>query len=445
MVRIHFGTDGIRGRANENLTITMAYRIGQYLGRHFSQDKKARILIGRDTRLSGTMFEAALSGGITATGGNAYVLGVCSTPSLVYLVRQGEFDCGLMISASHNPFTDNGIKIVTGSGTKMDANFEAKVEEYMYGDQQMELVNADKIGEVFDYREGLNTYFDFLAEEFPNDYSGFKVLLDCANGSATVTAEHMMRRLGADVTVINNTPDGMNINRGCGSTHPEMLAEAVKNGDYDCGFAYDGDADRVIAVAGDGSLVDGDKIIYSCGKYLKKKGHLDGNKVVCTVMANLGLFKKLDECGIGYEKTKVGDKYVYENMCENDYKLGGEQSGHIIFKDYATTGDGLLTSLFILQVMKEEGKSLNEITDDLFIYPQLLVNVEVKDKANVLNDPEIKAACDQVDEELKGDGRVLVRPSGTEPLIRVMVEASTDELCAYHVNRIVDLIKSKGL
>ena len=445
MVRIHFGTDGIRGRANENLTITMAYRIGQYLGRHFSGERKARILIGRDTRLSGTMFEAALSAGITATGGNSYQLGICSTPSLVYLVREGQFDCGLMISASHNPFHDNGIKIIAGGGTKMDAAFEAAIEEYMYGTDEMELVFGDKIGEVFDYREGLEKYFDFLAEKFPFDFSGFKVLLDCANGSATVTAEHMMKRLGADVTVMNNTPDGMNINRGCGSTHPESISEAMKNGNYDAGFAYDGDADRVIAIARDGSIVDGDKIIYSCGKYLQKHGLLKGNKVVCTVMANLGLFKKLDEYGIGYEKTKVGDKYVYENMCENDYKLGGEQSGHIIFKDYATTGDGLLTSLFLLQVMKDEGKSLNELTDDLFIYPQLLVNVEVKDKNNVLNDPEIKAACDKVDEELKGDGRVLVRPSGTEPLIRVMVEASSDELCAYHVGRIVDLIKSKGL
>ena len=445
MEKIHFGTDGIRGKANENLTITMAYRIGQFLGYSFSQEKKARILIGRDTRLSGTMFEAALSAGITALGGDAYVLGLCSTPSLIYLVREGGFDAGLMISASHNPFYDNGIKVVTGSGTKMDAAFEAKIEEYMYGNDELGLAYGDRIGEVIDYKAGIEKYFDFLAEKFPLDLSGVRVLLDTANGSATVTAEKMMKRLHADVTVINNQPDGMNINRNCGSTHPEGLAEAVKNGNYDAGFAYDGDADRVIAVAADGQIVDGDKIIYSCGKYLKKHGLLKGNKVVCTVMANLGLFKKLDEYGIGYEKTAVGDKYVYENMCRNDYKIGGEQSGHIIFKDYATTGDGLLTSLFILKVMQEEGKSLNELTDDLFVYPQLLVNVEVKDKQNVLNDPEIKAACDQVDEDLKGDGRVLVRPSGTEPLIRVMVEASTDELCAYHVNRIVDLIKAKGL
>ena len=445
MVRIHFGTDGIRGRANENLTVRMAYRIGQYLGNHFGKEHKARILIGRDTRLSGTMFETALASGITGVGGDAFLLKVCSTPSLVYLVREGKFDCGIMISASHNPFRDNGIKVVTGAGTKMNAEVEADIEEYMYGDEELPLATGDRIGEVFDYQDGLEIYYSYLCGLFPEDLSQFRILLDCANGSATVTAEKVFRRLGADVTVMANTPDGMNINRGCGSTHPESISEAMKNGNYDAGFAYDGDADRVIAIASDGTIVDGDKIIYSCGKYLKKHGHLDGNKVVCTVMANLGLFKKLDEFGIGYEKTKVGDKYVYENMCENDYKLGGEQSGHIIFKDYATTGDGLLTSLFLLQVMKDEGKSLNELTDDLFIYPQLLVNVEVKDKNNVLNDPEIKAACDKVDEELKGDGRVLVRPSGTEPLIRVMVEASTDELCAYHVNRIVDLIKSKGL
>ena len=263
MVKIHFGTDGIRGRANENLTINMAYRIGEYLGYSYSKERKARIIIGRDTRLSGTMFEAALSGGITALGGNVYALGVCSTPELVYLVRKGDFDCGLMISASHNPFTDNGIKIIAGGGTKMNADFEGEVEDYMYSDRQLEPVNGDKIGEVFDYRSGSELYFDFLSEKFPLDLTGYKVLLDCANGSATVTAEKMMKKLGAEVTVINNTPDGMNINRGCGSTHPEMISEKIKTGKYDAGFAYDGDADRVIAIAPDGQIVDGDKIIYS--------------------------------------------------------------------------------------------------------------------------------------------------------------------------------------
>ena len=445
MVKIHFGTDGIRGRANENLTVRMAYRIGQYLGAYIAEGRKPRILIGRDTRLSGTMFETALASGITGVGGDAYLLKVCSTPSLVYLVRDGKFDCGIMISASHNPFRDNGIKVVTGSGTKMNAEVEGAIEEYMYGEDELPLAIGDRIGCVYDYQDALNTYYDYLCGLFPEDLSKYRILLDCANGSATVTAEKVFRRLGADVTVMANTPDGMNINKGCGSTHPESLVEAVKNGKYDAGFAYDGDADRLISVAPDGQIVDGDKVLYMCGKYLRNRGKLRNGKLVTTVMANLGLFKKLDAEGIGYEKTAVGDKYVYECMCNNDYVLGGEQSGHIIFKDLATTGDGLLTSLFLLKVMREEGKSLNELTDDLYIYPQLLINVEVKDKQSAIEDPDVKAICRKVEEELEGEGRVLVRPSGTEPLIRVMVEARTDELCAFHVGRVVDVIKEKKL
>ena len=445
MVKIHFGTDGIRGRANENLTVRMAYRIGQYLGRYLNNGQKPRILIGRDTRLSGTMFETALASGITSVGGDAYLLKVCSTPSLVYLVRHDNFDCGIMISASHNPYGDNGIKVVTGSGTKMNAEVEAKIEEYMYGDSEIELATGADIGVVIDYQDALNTYYDYLCERFPEDLSQYNILLDCANGSATVTAEKVYKRLGANVTVMSNKPDGMNINRGCGSTHPEALATAVKNGNFDCGFAFDGDADRLISVASDGKIIDGDKVLYMCGKYLKKHDKLRNGKLVTTVMANLGLFKKLDAEGIGYEKTAVGDKYVYDCMCKNDYVLGGEQSGHIIFSDYATTGDGLLTSLFLLKVMREEGKSLNELTDDLFIYPQLLRNVEVKDKHSAIEDPDVQEICRQVEEELEGEGRVLVRPSGTEPLIRVMVEARTDELCSYYVGKVVDVIKEKKL
>ena len=445
MVKIHFGTDGIRGRANENLTVRMAYRIGQYLGRYLNNGQKPRILIGRDTRLSGTMFETALASGITSVGGDAYLLKVCSTPSLVYLVRHDNFDCGIMISASHNPYGDNGIKVVTGSGTKMNAEVEAKIEEYMYGDSEIELATGADIGVVIDYQDALNTYYDYLSERFPEDLSQYNILLDCANGSATVTAEKVYKRLGANVTVMSNKPDGMNINRGCGSTHPEALATAVKNGNFDCGFAFDGDADRLISVASDGKIIDGDKVLYMCGKYLKKHDKLRNGKLVTTVMANLGLFKKLDAEGIGYEKTAVGDKYVYDCMCKNDYVLGGEQSGHIIFSDYATTGDGLLTSLFLLKVMREEGKSLNELTDDLFIYPQLLRNVEVKDKHSAIEDPDVQEICRQVEEELEGEGRVLVRPSGTEPLIRVMVEARTDELCSYYVGKVVDVIKEKKL
>lgn len=444
-MKIHFGTDGIRGRANENLTVSMAYRIGQYVGRYFHEkNPESRVLIGKDTRLSGSMFEAALAAGLTAEGTDVYLLGTCSTPSLVYLVSNRSFDCGFMISASHNPYHDNGIKIVTSSGTKMDAEFEKSIEDYMYGNSQMELSYGEEIGVVYPYEQGLDFYYSYLYELFPLDLSGFRIIIDCANGSATVTAEKVFRHLGTDVTVINNQPDGLNINRGCGSTHPEMLVDAVKNGRFDAGFAYDGDADRVIAVASDGQLVDGDKVLFMAGKYLKKNGLLRNGHIVTTVMANLGLFKKLDELQIGYDKTAVGDKYVYESMCANDYVVGGEQSGHIIFKDYATTGDGLLTSLMLLKIMQEEGQSLNELTDDLFIYPQLLINVEVKDKAAMMENQAVKDICAQVEAELEGNGRVLVRPSGTEPLVRVMAEAATDDICRDCVERIVSVVRREN-
>ena len=443
-MKVHFGTDGIRGKANEELTCNMAYRMGQFVGRK-TGERKTKILIGRDTRLSGSMFEAALSAGIAAVGGEAYLLGVCSTPSLIYLTAEEDFDFGMMISASHNPYLDNGIKVITGQGTKMDENYEKQIEDFIYGDEEADFAVKEDIGTVIDYHEGLDKYLDRLASLFDYDLSGYRILLDCANGSATVTAEKIFRHFKANVDVIFNQPDGLNINRGCGSTHVEKLAEAVKNGSYDCGFAFDGDADRVIAVAGDGTIVDGDKIIYCCGKFLKKNGQLKNGKVVPTVMSNLGLFKKLQQEDIGYEIAPVGDKYVYECMVKNDYSLGGEQSGHIIFRNHATTGDGVLSALEIMNVIVKEGKTLNELTDDLFVYPQLLVNVPVKDKQAVLKDEEVKALCKQVEEELKGDGRILVRPSGTEPLVRVMAEASSDELCSHYVYKVVNFIKEKNL
>ncbi|MBO4219051.1 MAG: phosphoglucosamine mutase, partial [Erysipelotrichaceae bacterium] len=323
-MRVHFGTDGIRGRANENLSVDMAYRIGQYLGQTF---RGGRILIGRDTRLSGSMFESALSAGITALGANAWLLGVCSTPELIYLVRNQKFSCGIMITASHNPYYDNGIKIINSEGMKIDAALEEAIEEYIYGDGQLEFVTGEAIGQVCRCEEALEDYLSFLKQHFPSDLSGYDIIIDCANGSASVTAEKMLKRLGANVTVTANEPNGFNINRGCGSTHVESLAEAVRNGNYDIGLAFDGDADRLIAVASDGSIVDGDKIIFCVGRYLKDNGLLDNGKVVTTVMANLGLFKMLDKYGIGYEKTQVGDKYVYDCMCRNGYVLGGEQSG----------------------------------------------------------------------------------------------------------------------
>lgn len=443
-MRIHFGTDGIRGKANEELTIGMAYRLAQYVGSSLLEERgHSRILIGKDTRLSGDMFEMALAGGLTSVGAEAYLLSTCSTPALVYLVSKHNFDCGFMISASHNPFHDNGIKVVASSGTKMDAAFEAAIEEYMYDEESLPLAIGANIGRVFDYRHALDDYFHYLYGNFPLDLSGYRICLDCSNGSATVTAEKVLRHLNAEVSVLNNTPDGLNINRDCGSTHIGCLSEAMKKADYDVGFAFDGDADRVIAVTADGQIVDGDKILYLSGKYLKKHNMLTGNKIVTTVMANLGLFKKLDEHGIGYEVTKVGDKHVYESMQQNNHVIGGEQSGHIIYKDYATTGDGLLTALFLLKVMIEERKSLRDLTADLFIYPQILINVEVSDKNEMVQNPRVLAECRKVENELKGNGRVLYRTSGTEPLVRVMVEAGSDELCSKYANQIVDVVKEE--
>lgn len=443
-MKIHFGTDGIRGVANETLTAGMAFRMGQFLGNYYSAQRKGRILIGKDTRLSCDMLESALAAGATACGSDVYLTGICSTPSLIYMVRTGGFDCGIMISASHNPYTDNGIKVIDGAGTKMNSEVEKQIEDYIYGQDQLDLAKAGQIGRCHDYSEGLQDYLNNLQKQFPADLSGYKIALDCANGSSTVTAEKIFRRLNAEVLVTNNQPDGLNINRNCGSTHPEGLVEFVKANKCDVGFAYDGDADRVIAVAGDGQIVDGDKILYSCGKYLDKKGRLAGGKIVTTVMANLGLFKKLDEYSIGYEKTQVGDKYVYQNMTENGYVIGGEQSGHIIFSEYATTGDGVLTSLFIMDMLKDEGKTLNQLTDDLVIFPQLLVNVPVKDKEKAMKDPDVQAMCRKVEEELHGMGRALVRASGTESLVRVMAEADSEETCRKYVYQVVDLIKEKN-
>ena len=440
-----FGTDGIRGKANKTLTAAVAFRLGFYLGLYFSKESKGKILIGKDTRLSSDMLEAAITAGATAGGADIYQIGICPTPCVSYLVRKEGFSCGVMISASHNPYYDNGIKVFNGNGNKLDREVELAIENYINGSEELEPKIDTEIGTVIKMENGVDEYLGWLNEIVPLDLSGYNIAIDAANGSATVSAYKLLTNLNANCDIINNSPNGININTDCGSTHPEGLIKMVKEGNYDIGLAFDGDADRLLAVASDGQLIDGDKIIYCCGKYLKDKNELPSNTVVTTVMANLGLFRKLEVEEINCKVTQVGDKYVYECMQNENYVLGGEQSGHIIFSKYATTGDGLLTALMLLKVMIDTTNSLNELTDDLFIYPQLLVNVPVKNKEKALLDDDLSSLCRRIEAELDKDGRILVRPSGTEQLVRVMVEAKTDALCDKHVYEVVELIKSKEL
>ncbi|MBM6764355.1 phosphoglucosamine mutase [Faecalicoccus pleomorphus] len=437
----YFGTDGVRGRANEGLTLDMAIQIGQYLGMYYGKEKHARILIGKDTRLSGDMFELGLAAGATSMGAQVYLLGVCPTPAVSYLIQKERFDCGIMVSASHNPYYDNGIKVFNHNGEKMEEDVLLQIEDYIDGKSELTLNTGDKIGEYFEWQDGLEIYMSWLKEIVPVDLSGFKIAVDNANGSATSTAIETLDSLGATVEAISNSPNGININKNCGSTHPEKLQQMVKEGDYDIGLAFDGDADRLIAVNAKGELVDGDYILYICSRYMKSVNRLNKNMCVTTVMANLGLYKALDANKIDYVQTPVGDKYVFEEMQKNDYYLGGEQSGHIIFYENAVTGDGLLTALKLLEIMKNTGKSLEELSEGLFIYPQLLKNVKVNDKEAALKDEALWKVVKEVEDELKDEGRILVRPSGTEPLVRVMVEAKTDELCQQYVQRVVDFIE----
>ena len=441
----YFGTDGIRGKANETLDVQRAFQVGRYLGYYFSRQGKGRILVGKDTRLSSGMFENAIAAGASASGADVYLLGYCPTPSVAYLVKREQFSCGVMISASHNPYYDNGIKVFSQAGIKLSAEIEALVEDYIDGLTEIPLVSGEKIGQVIRYDEGLEHYLDWLESLFDFRLEHFHLALDLANGSATTTAEKLLRRMGAHCTVIHSEPNGVNINTKCGSTHPESLQELMKSGIFDLGLAFDGDADRLIAVDPQGNLINGDYVLYICGKYLKENGLLHGNTVVSTVMANLGFFKAMEQLDIATESTQVGDKYVYECMVKNDYMLGGEQSGHIIFKEHATTGDGLLTALKLLEVMHKTGKGILALEEGLKIYPQLLINVPVKDKEAAMQaDPIVKEVA-AINEELHGNGRILVRPSGTEPLVRVMVEAESDELCHHYVYRVVDLIEKSGL
>ena len=441
----YFGTDGFRGEANVDLNVVHAYKVGRFLGWYYGKEHKARIVIGKDTRRSSYMFEDALSAGLTASGADVYLLHVTPTPSVSYVVRTEQFDCGIMISASHNPYYDNGIKVINGNGHKLEAEIEEKIEEYIDSETDtIPFAVKENIGCTVDYAIGRHRYIGYLMSLATRSFKNIRVGLDCANGSAYSVAKGVFDALGARTYTIGMEPDGTNINRDCGSTHIEKLQEFVKENNLDIGFAYDGDADRCIAVDDMGDVIDGDAILYMCGCYLKEKGELNNNTVVTTVMSNLGLYKAFDKAGILYEKTAVGDKYVNANMMENGHSLGGEQSGHIIFSKYAVTGDGVLTSLMLMEVMLEKKMKLSRLRGDLKIYPQLLKNVKVADKQAAAADADVLAAAAEIEKVLGDDGRILLRESGTEPLIRVMVEAKTQELCEKYVEKVVDVLRIKG-
>lgn len=444
----YFGTDGFRGEANVGLTVEHAYKVGRYLGYYYGRNHengKASIVIGKDTRRSSYMFEYSLVAGLTASGADVYLMHVTPTPSVSYIVRLDEFDCGIMISASHNPYYDNGIKVINGQGYKLEADVEAEIEAYIDGElPEIPFAKREQIGKTVDYAMGRNRYIGYLMTLATRSYKNKRVGLDCANGASSTVAKAVFEALGAKTYVIHNEPDGININDNCGSTHIKQLQELVKEKKLDIGFAYDGDADRCLAVDEYGEIIDGDKILYACGCYLSERGELNNNTIVTTVMSNLGLYKALDKKGISYEKTAVGDKYVFENMMENGHSLGGEQSGHIIFSKYATTGDGVLTSIKLMEVLLEKKASASELFRDLKIYPQLLENVRVKSKPEARADEDVIAAVKKVEEALGDEGRILLRESGTEPVIRVMVEAATDELCRQYVDEVVKVIKAKG-
>ncbi|MDD7516097.1 phosphoglucosamine mutase [Ruminococcus flavefaciens] len=455
----YFGTDGFRGTANENLTADHAYKVGRFLGWYYGElkrrngsDEAPRIVIGKDTRRSSYMFEYSLVGGLTASGADAYLLHVTTTPSVAYISRVDSFDCGIMISASHNPYYDNGIKLINGQGEKMEDEVIDLVEAYLDGNlnafgqkwDEVPFAHGDKIGKSVDYVSGRNRYLGYLISLGMYSFRGMKIGLDCANGAAWNIAKSVFDALGAETYVINAEPTGVNINNNAGSTHIENLQKFVVEKGLDAGFAYDGDADRCLCVDEKGNVVTGDHILYIYGRYMKERGKLINNTVVTTVMSNFGLYRAFDEIGVEYAKTAVGDKYVYEYMKENNCCLGGEQSGHIIFSKYASTGDGILTSLKIMQVIMSRQKKLSELAAPFTVYPQVLENVKVKDKAAAQADPDVRAEVDKVAAELGDSGRILVRESGTEPLVRVMVEAQDESVCRSCVDRVVDVIKKKG-
>ena len=444
----YFGTDGFRGEANVNLTVEDAFKVGRFLGWYYgqkAQDSRCRVVIGKDTRRSSYMFEYSLVAGLTASGADVYLLHVTTTPSVSYVVRTEEFNCGIMISPSHNPYYDNGIKVINERGEKLEEEVIEKIEEYLDGTTaEIPLAKRDAIGRTVDFAAGRNRYIGYLISIATRSFKNMRVGLDCANGSAFAIAKNVFDALGAETHVISNNPDGININTNCGSTHIGQLQKYVKEHKLDVGFAYDGDADRCLAVDENGEVVDGDKIMYICGKYMKEQGTLVNNTVVTTIMSNFGLYKAFEREGINFEKTAVGDKYVYENMAQNGHCLGGEQSGHIIFSKNATTGDGILTSLKVMEVILEKKQTLGKLASEIQIYPQVLKNVKVKSKAEAQDDADVQAEVQKAAEALGDTGRILLRQSGTEPVIRVMVEAPTDEICEKYVDQVIDVMKAKG-
>ena len=453
----YFGTDGFRGEANDKLTAIHAFKIGRFLGWYYtkthSDNRKARVVIGKDTRRSSYMLEYAIVAGITSSGADAYMLHVTTTPSVSYVVRQDMFDCGVMISASHNPFFDNGIKLINSAGEKMDDNTLALIEDYIDGDlsklgveeEDIPLATREKVGCVIDYVAGRNRYVGFLISVAANSYRNLKVVLDCANGSSWMIAKSVFSALGAQVYVINAEPDGVNINEQAGSTHIGALRKYVREHKMDVGFAFDGDADRCIAVDEKGNIVNGDHVLYILARRLRDKGLLPGNKVVTTIMSNMGLYKALDEAGIGYVQTTVGDRYVHDAMIENDYYLGGEQSGHTIIRKYATTGDGILTAIMLLEEMIDRKTVLSELASPVTMYPQSIRNVQVNDKAAVANNEQVRAMIAEITEELGNDGRILLRESGTEPVVRIMAESGSQKICESYTAKVEELINSLGL
>ena len=444
----YFGTDGFRGEANVTLTVDHAFKVGRFLGWYYGKNHengKAKIVIGKDTRRSSYMFEYSLVAGLTASGADAYLLHVTTPPSVSYVARTEDFDCGIMISASHNPFYDNGIKLINAAGEKMKEDVIAEIEKYLDGELgEIPYATRENIGCTVDYTAGRNRYMGYLMSLAIYSFKGIRVGLDASNGSAWTLAKAVFDALGAKTYVINAAPDGTNINANCGSTHIEGLQDLVRREHLDVGFAFDGDADRCLCVDEKGEVITGDHILYIYGCYMKDRDKLVGNKVVTTVMSNFGLYKAFDAVGIEYEKTKVGDKYVYECMSENGYRIGGEQSGHIIFSKYATTGDGIITALKMMEVMLAKKKTLSELAAPLVIYPQVLKNIRVTDKTQAQDDADVKAAVEAVANALGADGRILVRESGTEPVVRVMVEAGSTEECEKYVDQVIDVIKSKG-